>query len=216
MTAPAFEPCTARPRSARTRRPGYVDDAGRSRRLDAARVAATELPGDAGLLARMRRAHTRRRLRPGPAHRRAGRRPAASAWASTSAPTAVTARPGGGAAGALLRDVFAAAAGGRPLAASCWPTATSASAATRTGCCAGAPACSAPGGHVLAELRSAGHTVAGPVTCGYARMTPRTAPPLRWAYVGADDIAAVAARPRCVARLDLDGGGPMVRDPDPR
>ncbi|MEV4534517.1 class I SAM-dependent methyltransferase [Asanoa sp. NPDC049518] len=171
----------------------FVDGAGRWRRLDPLAWNAKEIPGDAGLLSRT--TGSTLDVGCGP-----GRLTAALAGSGrfalgidvSRAAVRSTRRRGGR---AMLGDVFA----GLPLEGR-WHSVLLADGNIGIGGdpvrllrrCAGLLA---PGGRVVAELDPPGT----PFWAGEVRLRTHggaESPPLRWAYVGVDDIAAVAASAR--------------------
>ena len=194
MTAPAFEAVHRAAALGEDAGARFVDDAGRSRRLDALAWHASEIPGDAGLLARAVGPTLDVGCGPG---RLTAALAGVFALGIDVSPAAVrsTRRRGGR---ALLRDVFAPL----PLEGR-WRTILLADGNIGI---AGEPGrllrrCAGllgPGGRVLAELDPPGTPSWSGEVCLRTDVAPES-PPLRWAYVSADDIATVAASARLLA-----------------
>ena len=186
MTAPAFEAVHRAAALGEDAGARFVDDAGRSRRLDALAWHANEIAGDAGLLARAGGSTLDVGCGPG---RLTAALPLALGIDVSPAAVRSTRRRGGR---ALLGDVF----GPLPLEGR-WHTILLADGNIGI---AGEPGrllrrCAAllgPGGRVLAELDPPGTPSWSGAVWLRTDVAPES-PPLRWAYVSADDIASVAA-----------------------
>ena len=185
----------------------------RARPLDATGWCGTSCPGDGALLARCAGATLDVGCGPGRLLARCstGRPDAGCLGIDVSATAVRLARRRGG--DALLRDVFGPVpAEGR------WDSVAAGRRQHRHRRRPGRAAAPVPAvvhgaGRVVVEVEPPGRpSWSGPLRL---RTGDRHSAPFRWAYVGVDDIAAVADA-AALRTLDiLDGGGPMVRDAVP-
>ena len=176
-------------------------------------VAPARRPGDRGAARALHRRDPRRRLRPGPDERRTSPRAGIGVLGVDIVPEAVgqTQAPRGQR--PAPRRLRRRCPGEGRWAPCCSPTATSASAATRSRCCAGCRGCSHP-------------------AAGWSSTSPRPAPAMRdahdlrssaavdrsgpfpWTVVGPEAVDRGRARGRAAASRALhDARGPLVRRP---
>ena len=193
---------------ARARRCATMRDGARVRRCRVDALARPRpTPSTSACSTARRRPGARPRLRPRPPRRARCAPRACAALGVDVSPVAVAL------ARARRRDacsgvVFDAVPAPGTLAhARCCSTATSASAATRSRCCAASRELLAPGGAVLVELDPPGVGRRVRRACGWRRRGAR-ASGSPWARVGADGVdGARRARPGCASRARWRDGG---------